>query len=280
MKKRLKIIVLIAAAVFVTLIILLATFIDNKNIVYENYIINYDINDNSDVFDIKIIHLSDLHFPKIKVNISKMLEKLQQESPDIIAITGDLIDQSAKIDNCGAINFIKKLKSIAPIYYVNGNHEKGHKDADLLYKGLIENDVVILNNRSVNITIRNTRVTIMGIIDNMNFYSNLFSDNQELENNYRILLAHRPEKWPNYISDFNTIKPHLVLTGHAHGGQFRFFGKGFYAPNQGFFPKYDSGLYESIDVKMIVSRGIGNSVISFRFNNKPHIPIITIKCSN
>lgn len=272
-KKRVSIILLILIGVIILCII----FIDNRNIVYENYIIT----DNKGSFssaEIKIIQLSDMHFPKIKIDIEKLLKKLKKEKPDIIAITGDFIDQSAMINDCGAKNFIERIKPIAPIFYVNGNHEAYHKDAEILYDFLIANGVVILNNESINISLNNFRLTIIGITDNINYSSLFLKDNLEAKNNYKILLAHRPEKWLTYISASNTIKPNLVLSGHAHGGQLRLFDKGLYAPNQGWFPKYDSGLYVSDngDVKMIVSRGLGNSVFPFRFNNKPHIPIITL----
>lgn len=80
---------------------------------------------------------------------------------------------------------------------------------------------------------------------------------------------------PSYSSSLNSINPNLVLSGHVHGGQFRIpiINKGIIAPDQGLFPKYTSGLYVNNNVDMIVSRGLGNSIISIRINNRPHIPI-------
>jgi predicted MPP superfamily phosphohydrolase len=72
----------------------------------------------------------------------------------------------------------------------------------------------------------------------------------------------------------------LVFSGHAHGGQFRipFLKKGIIAPNQGLFPKYTSGLYSSNNgIQVMVSRGLGNSIIPIRINNRPHLPIIRLK---
>ena len=69
-----------------------------------------------------------------------------------------------------------------------------------------------------------------------------------------------------------------MLTGHAHGGQFRLpFIGGLFAPGQGLFPKYDSGLYSEGTTDMIVSRGIGNSTIPLRFNNPPEVVLIVLK---
>ena len=91
---------------------------------------------------------------------------------------------------------------------------------------------------------------------------------------YKILLSHHPEYYEEYIRDLNVD---LTLSGHAHGGQWRIFGRGLFAPGQGILPKYDSGLYEKNGTTMIVSRGLGNSTFPLRFNNCPEIIIITLK---
>jgi predicted MPP superfamily phosphohydrolase len=93
------------------------------------------------------------------------------------------------------------------------------------------------------------------------------------EASYRILLSHRPELIDVY--EKNSIN--LVLSGHAHGGQFRIpFIGGLIAPDQGFFPKYTEGLYRVGETKLIVSRGLGNSIIPFRINNRPELVVITL----
>ena len=95
----------------------------------------------------------------------------------------------------------------------------------------------------------------------------------ELQNesdSYTILLAHRPELFDVYVNSGID----LVFSGHAHGGQFclPFIG-GLVAPNQGFFPEYDAGLFNEDNTTMIVSRGVGNSIIPVRFNNRPEIVV-------
>ena len=66
-----------------------------------------------------------------------------------------------------------------------------------------------------------------------------------------------------------------MLSGHAHGGQFRLpLIGGLVAPNQGLFPKYDAGLYQSGGTAMVVSRGLGNSILPVRFNNRPEVVVI------
>jgi predicted MPP superfamily phosphohydrolase len=94
------------------------------------------------------------------------------------------------------------------------------------------------------------------------------------EDSYTILLSHRPELFDTYVK--NGID--LAFTGHAHGGQFRLpFVGGVIAPHQGFFPKYDSGLYTKNTTNMLVSRGVGNSMIPMRFNNRPEIIVVELR---
>lgn len=93
------------------------------------------------------------------------------------------------------------------------------------------------------------------------------------KDNYTILLSHRPELFEAYVN----CGVDLVLSGHAHGGQFRLpFIGGLVAPNQGLFPKYDAGLYTKGDTNMIVCRGLGNSIIPIRFNNRPEIVLLEL----
>ena len=92
---------------------------------------------------------------------------------------------------------------------------------------------------------------------------------------YTIALEHRP----TFLNYFAKKKTDLVLSGHAHGGQFRIpFIGGVVAPDQGFFPKYYEGKYTKDNTTMIVSTGLGNSVIPVRVNNRPELVVIDLKC--
>ena len=98
---------------------------------------------------------------------------------------------------------------------------------------------------------------------------------QEEDDCYTVLLSHRPELFDLYVDSGMD----LVFTGHAHGGQFRLpFIGGIIAPHQGFFPEYDGGQFNQGNTTMIVSRGVGNSIIPIRFNNRPEIVLVTLKC--
>ena len=99
-------------------------------------------------------------------------------------------------------------------------------------------------------------------------------DYKNEKDTFTLLLSHRPELFEVYTE--NNID--LALTGHAHGGQIRLpFVGGVIAPHQGFFPEYDGGLYIKEETSMVVSRGIGNSIFPFRFNNRPEVVLIELQ---
>ena len=230
--------------------------------------------------DFRIVQVSDLHNAEFGKNNEKLLAMLKQTDADIIVITGDLIDsRNTKVDV--ALTFVKEAVKIAPTYYVNGNHEsRVPEEYEKLKNGLAEAGVTILENTSVDITIGDEKITLIGIND-PTFRMELVDDTMEQNiahqlvsvipdnDNYKVLLAHRPEYFDVYAGEVD-----LVLSGHAHGGQFIIpFVGGFVAPGQGFFPEYYKGLYTEENTDMIVSRGVGNSIIPFRINNKPEIVV-------
>ena len=228
----------------------------------------------------RIVQVSDLHNAEFEKNNEKLFAMLKQTDADIIVITGDLIDsRNTKVDV--AISFVQKAVNIAPVYYINGNHEaRVPEEYEKLKQGLAEAGVTILENDSVDITIRDEAITLIGIND-ASFRMELVDDTM-MQNvshqlmsvvpdndNYKVLLAHKPHYFDAYANQVD-----LVLSGHAHGGQFRIpFIGGLVAPGQGFFPEYYEGSYIKDNTEMIVSRGIGNSIIPFRINNKPEIVI-------
>lgn len=231
----------------------------------------------------KIAQVSDLHNESFGKNNSKLLEKLQNQKPDIIALTGDIID-SWKTDVAVAESFIKEVVKIAPVYYITGNHEPRIDESEELFASMKNYGVTLLRGEKVNLEKNGESLTLYGIDDPSHFADYLFGDEcsavsenlkqLQKDDSFAILLSHRPEFFELYVENgFD-----LVLTGHAHGGQFRLpFIGGLFAPGQGLFPKYDSGLYEKNGTSMIVSRGLGNSVFPLRFNNFPEIIMITLK---
>ena len=276
MKTKKKFIVL---AAIVAILILLIIWIAYGNTDLEIYKYNVKSEDIPSEFDnFRIVQISDLHNAEFGENNEKLLLMLKQADADIIAITGDMID-SRNTDIDVAISFAQKAVNIAPVYYVNGNHEsRVLGEYEKLKQGLTDAGVTILENSSADITIGDEAITLIGINDPtfcMEFVDDTMEQNiaHQLVNvipdndNYKVLLAHRPEYFDVYAGNVD-----LVLSGHAHGGQFRIpFIGGLVAPGQGFFPEYYEGSYIEDNTEMIVSRGIGNSIIPFRINNKPEI---------
>ena len=239
------------------------------------------------VFDgFRIVQVSDLHNAEFGEGNSKLLELLSRTDPDIIVLTGDLID-SRNTDIEIALAFAREAMKIAPVYFVSGNHEARVSEYEDLKIGLAEAGVIVLENQKVEITREGESITLMGIDDPSFQESYLFGDAEsvarqaidDLQNEsdgYTILLSHRPELFELYVE----TGMNLVFSGHAHGGQFRLpFIGGLVAPNQGFFPKYDAGLFSEENTTMIVSRGVGNSIVPLRFNNRPEIISVDLNLS-
>ena len=232
----------------------------------------------------RIAQVSDLHNAEFGEGNKDLIAMLSQTDPDIIVITGDLID-SRQTDIEIALEFARQVIKISPVYYVTGNHEARVPEYENLKMGLEEAGVIVLENQKVILEQEGESINLIGIDDPSFKEDYLFGDAasvtraalSELQNEsdgYTILLAHRPELFDIYVDS----GVDLVFSGHAHGGQFRLpIIGGLVAPDQGFFPKYDAGLFSQENTTMIVSRGVGNSIIPVRFNNRPEIIIAELK---
>lgn len=228
----------------------------------------------------KIIHLSDLHNKEFGEAQKKLIKKVNDSNPDLIVFTGDLIDHTK--EEKGDESFINAIKDVAPVYYVSGNHEAWSGKYDGLVAKLKENGITVLDNDKVKIEKNGEYINVLGIKD-LAFFSNdtkVFEDelkklvDKEESNDFKILLSHRPELMDLYVK--NSLD--LVFSGHAHGGQFRIpFIGGVLAPNRSLFPKYTSGMHTINNTSMIISRGLGNSIIPVRVFNRPEIIDITLK---
>ena len=240
-----------------------------------------------DAFDgYRIAQVSDLHNAEFGDGNQRLLDMLREAEPDMIAITGDLID-SRKTNIAVALAFAEEAVRIAPCYYVSGNHEARVPEYRELKAGLEAAGVTVLDDARGEIEISGKSITVIGVNDPSFHADYLTSDAAVMDRklselpsedaDFTILLSHRPELFDTYVAH----NMDLVLTGHAHGGQFRLpLIGGLLAPNQGLFPKYDDGLYSEGNTNMIVSRGLGNSIIPFRFNNRPEVVLIELKSQN
>ena len=230
-------------------ILLLAGYIFwGTNALEVNHITITDEEIPSEFSGMKIAHVSDLHNKDFG---NALFEKVSKEQPDLIAVTGDLIDGNFP-DTDVALETIEKLCEIAPVYYVTGNHEASRFD---LYSELaLEMEaagVKLMDNQELSLERKGQTIHMIGLED-PNFinsalsfeakYQQMHSELARLSNSsdYQILLSHRPEEMASYVEE----EIDLVLSGHAHGGQIRLpFIGAIVAPGQGFFPKYSVGAY-------------------------------------
>ncbi len=231
----------------------------------------------------RIAHVSDLHNTQMGKDSEKLLTMLREAQPDIIAITGDLIDsRNTNVDI--ALQFVQEAVKVAPCYYVTGNHEARVNEYNELKKGLEFVGVIVLEDDSVKLSIDGESITLLGVNDPSFQTDYLFGDSETImrskltelnkdEDGFTILLSHRPELFDIY--EEHDID--LIFSGHAHGGQFRIpFIGGVMAPNQGFFPEFDSGIYTDGNTNMLVSRGVGNSILPLRINNRPEVLLVEL----
>lgn len=235
---------------------------------------------------LRIAHLSDLHNARFGRENRRLLDKLAQAQPDLIVLTGDLIDARwTNLDR--ALAFAVRAAGLAPTYYVPGNHEARLPAAQYqrLRQGLTAVGVTVLEHERVTLTRGGDRLTLLGLADQA--FARTQGDHrpaaqlaaealealQTAEDGYTILLVHRPESFPVYAA----LGADLVLSGHTHGGQVRLPGLGgLFAPSQGFFPRYDAGLYRQGQASLVISRGLGNSLAPLRLNNRPEVVVLTL----
>lgn len=225
----------------------------------------------------KILQISDLHSKEFGENQKRLVKKILDEAPDVIVVTGDAID-SKNYDEDVCIQLFSQVIDLVPIYFVTGNHEAWSNTFDEFEKRLIDVGVIVLRNESKLISIEDSSILIVGVDDpNIQQGSNMKTLLDDMDalfaDNYTILLSHRPE----LIDIYSESDIDLVFSGHAHGGQVRLpMIGGLIAPDQGWFPKFTSGIYHKNNTRMIVSRGLGNSIIPQRIFNKPELILVTL----
>ncbi len=285
-QKRIKHIVLLCA-ILIGSALVVWTIWGNKALIVSEISISADrLPDSFSGF--RIAQVSDLHNTEFGENNVTLLQMLSESQPDIIVITGDLID--AQHTDIGiAISFTQEAVKIAPTYYVTGNHEASSSQYDTLEAGIESAGVTVLEDEITYLEREGKTIALLGLSDPdftikgdwfgevPAMVSTKLKNMLEQDNVYSVLLSHRPELFDTYAA----CGVDLILSGHAHGGQFRLpFIGGLIAPEQGLFPKYDAGLYTDGNTNMVVSRGLGNSIIPIRFNNRPEIVLIELCAHN
>ena len=234
----------------------------------------------------KIVQISDLHDAQIGENNEKLITMTAETEPDCIVLTGDFVD-SSRFHPERSLSVAEALVKIAPVYYVSGNHEAILPDADYqaLTDGLRALGVCVLEDESAELTRGGQSIRLIGLTD-IGFHPGTLEEKKDAlrtalsallpEDEFSVTLAHRPELMDVYTE----CGAPLVLSGHAHGGQIRLPGiGGLIAPGQGLFPKYTDGKYEENGTTLVVSRGVGNSVLPLRVNDRPQIVVVQLACN-
>lgn len=221
----------------------------------------------------KILQISDYHNKYCGENQEYILRLIEEESPDIIVITGDIIDMNRSgYDN--SLELLGGVADIAPTYYVTGNHERGTDEYEFVREKILEEDIFLLEDKVVEVEKNGETISIIGL-DSDSIQSNVLEQlvSQTDESDLRVLLAHNPEE----ITYYSECGADIAFCGHAHGGQIRLpFTQGLYAPDQGLLPKYTAGAHEYGDLTEYISRGIGNSGFPWRIFNRPEIVCVTL----
>lgn len=240
----------------------------------------YETQELSVSFDgFRIVQISDLHNKVFSQENAGLMREIRALKPDIIVLTGDFIDASTHTHVDDALLFMKQIAEVAPVYYVYGNHEhyldKSVTDA---YEQQIQDyGIHLLVNETVQIESKTGQTFSMIGMDDLSLQANILQTlADEAPDEFQVLLAHEPQFLHDYYAETGVD---LVFSGHAHGGQWRipFLHRGFYAPDQGFFPSMTEGEVQSGDTTMYISRGLGNSAFPLRLFNHPEIVCVTLK---
>lgn len=239
---------------------------------------------------LRIVHLSDLHKKRFGQNNAELVRICKRLSPDIICFTGDLFSRDEDISAIkGKLPFMKKLRRIAPVYYILGNHEsEAPEKAALLCYLLKRAGIVCLRNKRVRLWRGESFISISGLMLPNECYRLADGSFRGLRpvtlslvtrligrasRGCNILLSHTPLPFKAYAE----WGADLTLSGHVHGGVVRLFGIGLLSPERKFFPRYSQGLYRIMSARgasfMEVSAGLGK----FRINDPPSVTLCVLR---
>ncbi|MGM9652491.1 MAG: metallophosphoesterase [Eubacteriales bacterium] len=232
---------------------------------------------------VRIALVTDLHSCRYGKEEAELIAALDEQSPNLVLLGGDICDDELPQDNAEAL--LRGIAGRYPCYYVTGNHEYQSGDIDAILAMFASYGVTVLSGKSDTVEVRGQYVNICGVTDpDAVRYTGAPDTREQLvalrdvhtNGYYTILLAHRPE----WISIYTEYGFDLILSGHAHGGQWRLPGiiNGLYAPDQGFFPAYAGGEYTVGSAVMIVSRGLARETTWIpRVFNRPELVVVELR---
>ncbi|GEK34561.1 metallophosphoesterase [Kurthia sibirica] len=225
---------------------------------------------------LKVVQISDLHDAKFGKNHEKLIHQVAEAKPDLIVITGDLIDSNNyKLQR--SLAAVKGFVKIAPTYYIDGNHEIAINKVAEIQSAVEKIGVTVLNNEAVPLQKGHEMITIVGISDPLSGEKTedmlAHALHQTTPQSFKLLLAHRSE----FSRVYAQYGIDLAFTGHAHGGQVRIPGVGGVIDHQlNLFPKHLEGVEHTGGLTQVISRGLGNSLFPLRIFNRPEIVVTTL----
>lgn len=245
-------------------------------------VVTYHLSSEKIETPLRLALVADLHGCYYGEGQKTLVNAINNANPDLILLGGDIFDDALPYDH--AETLLANLTHY-PCYYVSGNHEYWSYDMDTIWDILDAYQVTVLDGTQLLVEIHGETIQLAGVSDpDMPFYGGPQETTQDqlqaisphlVPDYYSVLLAHRPER----IAEYKEYPFDLVLSGHAHGGQWRIPGliNGIYSPNQGLFPPYAGGLYTFPGLDFVVSRGLARETTQIpRIFNRPELVILDI----
>ena len=259
------------------LILLTAALLDSRyRLVTDTFsIMDPDLPEEFDGF--RVVQLSDLHEREFGENNARLVAAVAAEEPDLIALTGDFIDDPEDIEI--TLTLAEQLMELAPVYFISGNHDWASGAMETLRDLLEEIGITVLDNKWELLERDGATIALCGVED-PNGYADSDKPNEVVQavktaygDRYTLMLAHR-----NYwLETYPDLDVNLILCGHGHGGIVRLPGiGGLFGSNETLFPEYSAGLYEGRTYQMLVSRGLGGGMKIPRLFNNPELVSITL----
>ena len=222
----------------------------------------------------RIAVCSDLHNNPCE----KAIAMIGEQSPDLIAVPGDVGEAPDETPQY-SMQFLHDCARIAPTVYSLGNHDMAFDDNPATAARIRETGVILLDDDDIflcGMWIGGLTTGFRGQkhegyfartpAPNLKWLDEVFCKRV----GFKLLLSHHPEYYPAYLREREIS---MILSGHAHGGQWRIFGKGILAPGQGLFPKYTSGVHED---RFVISRGMGDHTWVPRLFNPHEIVLLQL----
>jgi predicted MPP superfamily phosphohydrolase len=234
---------------------------------------------------VTIALVTDTHSQRFYEGGLRIANAVRAAAPDIIVLGGDIVDNILPLT--GTRELLSLLKGIAPLYYVPGNHDYFYRNLHEALLMLRSYGVRVIHDEVLRIRVRGNTLLLAGADDpnrapaidkNYNWVVSGMRTFLPLANErgvYKILVVHRPD----YAEFYAGFGFDLMLSGHTHGGIWRFFplSNGWYAPTQGFAPKYAGGEYHIGKTTLIVGRGLTTKRPGFpRFGNPTEVVIVSL----